>query len=215
MPAPVPSWNLVRLYGTWRGMGGELKQGTYTVTVPARITNSTNDAIIPAGVFAAGALQTSVDGSPSMDLQVPATDDPDNEQSGWKLVVAVKFPDASAENYVIDVPIADRPIIDGGTGDGVNLRRIALAAQIPQQIALYRVGVPGGLARLDADGDVIDAYGVKILAGGGGSGSTVVDNGDGTFTMDGSLYVDNGDGTFTLSGPALTDNGDGTFTLAA
>lgn len=41
---------------------------------------------------------------------------------------------------------------------------------------------------------------------------TVVDNGDGTFTITGDGIVDNGDGTFTAQGAGITDNGDGTFT---
>lgn len=169
MVAPTPSWNLVRIYGTWRGQDGALLAGKFKVTIPARITNSTDDAIIPAGVYASGDLQTTVTGSPSLDVLVPATDDPDNDQTGWKVNIEVTFVSAAGEKYVIDVPVADRPVADGGTGVGVNLRTIAMSAQIPQQVALYKVGVPGGLAQLDENGDVVDADGNPVTGGGGGA----------------------------------------------
>lgn len=166
MTAPTSSWNLVRVFGTWRGMDGALKAGTYKVSIPARITNVTDDAIIPAGQYASGALQVAVSGSPSLDLLVPATDDPDNAETGWKVTVDVTFPDATAERYVIDVPVANRPIPDGGNGNGVNLRTCAMPTTIPQQVALYKVGVPGGLAQLDGSGQVIDANGDPVTGGG-------------------------------------------------
>ena len=173
MAAPTPSWNLVRVYGTWRGMDGALRAGTYKVTLPARITNTTDDAIIPAGTYASGALQTAVDGSPSLDVLVPATDDPDNAETGWKVSILVSFTDAAAELYVIDVPVANRPVVDGGNGAGVNLRTVVLSASIPQQVALYKVGVPGGLAQLDASGQVIDANGDPVTGTGGGAVDSV------------------------------------------
>lgn len=166
MPSPTTSWNLVRVYGTWRGMDGVLKAGTYKVTIPARITNVTDDAIIPAGQYASGALQTTVGGSPSLDVLVPATDDPDNAETGWKITITVSFPDAASEAYVIDVPVAARPTPDGGSGIGVNLRTCAMPTVIPQQVALYKVGVPGGLAQLDSVGQVIDSDGNPVTGGG-------------------------------------------------
>lgn len=41
--------------------------------------------------------------------------------------------------------------------------------------------------------------GAVTIAGGGGGGVSVVDNGDGTFTLSGSAVTDNGDGTFTIA----------------
>lgn len=158
MPAPTTSWNLVRVYGTWRGQDGGLRAGTYKVTIPVRITNATDDVIIPAGVYAEGALQTSVNGSPSLDVQVPATDDPDNLETGWKVRIEVRFTDgAAAETYQIDVPYASA---------GVNLRTIVLSPNPTVQAAQLKVGLAGGLARLDSDGDVVDADGIKVTAGG-------------------------------------------------
>lgn len=46
--------------------------------------------------------------------------------------------------------------------------------------------------------------------------SSVVDNGDGTFTItaDPDALVDNGDGTYSFNSNSVVDNGDGTFTIS-
>lgn len=151
MPAPAPSWNTCRVYGTWNKMDGSLRPGTYKVTLPFRVTNATDDVIIPAGVFATGELNTTP-GVPSLDVDVPSNSDPDNSPNGWQPVIEVTFPDAAGEKYLIDTPV------DGE----VNLRTVVLAASIPVPQTVLIRGVPGGLAELDADGDVIDAEGAKV-----------------------------------------------------
>lgn len=171
MPAPSLSWNLCRVFGTWRNLDGTMKAGSYTVTIPARVTDATDDTIIPAGTFKSGTLQTQSDSIPSLDIMVPCTDDPDIQQTGWHVQIVVTFDDKStSEAYALDVPYADRPTSDGGTGDGVDLRTIALPANLPVTQALYKIGVPGGLAQLNSDGDVIDAAGDPVTGGGGGGG---------------------------------------------
>ena len=42
---------------------------------------------------------------------------------------------------------------------------------------------------------------------------SLVDNGNGTFTITGAEVTDNGNGTYTLVDPDATDNGNGTFAL--
>jgi hypothetical protein len=163
MATPTPSWNTVRVYGTWRNLDGTLKDGTFKVTIPARVTSSTDDDIVPAGTFLQGTLQTSNTSNPSVDILVPATDDPDIQTTGWNVQIVVTFTDGSAtENYAIEVPYANRPVVDGGDGAGVDLRNIALATSLPQSNPLYKVGVAGGLAQLDANGDVVDAAGNPV-----------------------------------------------------
>lgn len=183
MPAPSLTWNLARVFGTWRNLDGTLKAGTFTVKIPARVTDSTDDTIIPAGTFLSGQLQTQNDAAPSLDVLVPCTDDPDIQQTGWTVQIVVTFDDASAtENYSIDVPYANRPVGDGGNGLGVDLRTVALAVSLPQEDPLYKVGVPGGLAELNANGDVVDANG-NVVGSGGGAGTVTSVNGvapDGT-----------------------------------
>lgn len=173
MPAAVSSWNLVRVYGTWRGQGGAMLAGSYKITVPQRITNHTDDTIIPAGDFKSGLLAV-VGGSPSLDLLVPATDDPDNDQVGWKLQIDVTLTGVGVESYQIDVPVANRPSADGGNGLGVNLRTVALPPGGPvSALGNYRIGEPGGLAMLDSDGDVVDSDGNKVTGTGGGAWAAI------------------------------------------
>lgn len=159
----ISSWSLVRVYGTWTDHQGMLLAGNYKIKVPTRLTNSADDIIIPAGVFASGTLNTTA-GVPSLSVLCPSTDDPDIQQDGWLLEVEVTFTFGLAgEKYVIEVPIANRPLEDGGNGLGVNLRTIALTSQLPPQVAMYGVGVAGGLATLSEDGlAVLDADGNPI-----------------------------------------------------
>lgn len=162
----IDSWSLVRVYGTWVTHAGVKLAGKYKVTISARLTNSADDLIIPAGIFAQGDLVVA-EGVPSLSLMVPATDDPDIQQDGWLVTVEVSFSGAQlTERYTIEVPLADRPIPDGGTGAGVNLRTIALSTQMPPQAAMYGVGRPLGLALLSEDGlAVMDADGNPITGG--------------------------------------------------
>lgn len=162
----IASWQLVRVYGTWTDANGAALAGTYTISVTRRLTNATDDLIIPAGVFKSGALSTG--GSVSLDVMTPATDDVDIEQTGWPIQVDIRFTDTARvpESYLITVPYANRPVVDGGNGFGVNLRTVALATEVAPVIATYGVGIPGGLARLSIDGQsVLNADGVSITSG--------------------------------------------------
>lgn len=158
----LDSWNTTRVHAKWSlPDGSALVPGSYTVTVP-RLTNSTDDAIIPAGTYSSGSLATTGTG-PSLDIQVPCTDDPDIEQDGWKLVISVKLtpPGGSptVENYAIDVPVALT-----GDPNGIDLRDYPQSAQITPQTGLYGVGIAGGLAKLSADGTtVLNAQGEPLI----------------------------------------------------
>lgn len=164
----IESWSLVRVYGTWADHSGAKLPGKYEVSIPVRLTNSADDLILPKGVVASGELVVAA-GVPSLSILCPSTDDPDIQQDGWKLQVTITFTGGQdREIYTIDVPVADRPLADGGTGAGVNLRTIALSANLPPQAAMYGVGRPSGLALLSEDGTaVLDAYGAPITGGGG------------------------------------------------
>lgn len=152
MPAPTPSWNLIRLHGTWHNMDGTKKAGSYTVTIPTRITSITDDVIIPPGVYASGRLN--VDSGPSLDVMVPATNDPDITPHNWSLNVTIVFNDQSpAEVYNV------APTLTGGA---INLRRVVLPSNATPPSAVLLRGVPGGVAELDVDGDVVDSAGVKV-----------------------------------------------------
>lgn len=164
MAAPAPAWNLIRCYGTWNNLDGTKKAGAYRVSIPQRVSDATDDVIIPAGIFLNGSLNTGA--GPSLDILIPAVDDPDISPQNWAVNVTVNFNDGSApETFNL------QPSVSGGA---VNLRTIVLPSNAPPLTELLFRGVPGGLAELDADGDVTNAAGAKILGGGGGTGTGTV-----------------------------------------
>lgn len=164
MPAPAPAWNLVRVYGTWHNLDGTKKAGSYKVTIAQRVTSITDNVMIPAGAFISGSL-TSPAGVPSLDIMVPAVDDPDISPQGATIVLEVTFSDGSApEKFNLSPSI---------NGPDVNLRTIILPSSAPVVSSLLYRGVPGGIAELDADGDVIDADGFKVTVGDAGSGGAL------------------------------------------
>lgn len=155
----VPSWDMGQVVGTWRKLDGTLRPGRFKITYP-RVTNVTDDAIIPAGVFAEGDLNVQPGpGERSLDLALPSTDDPDNAEAAFTITIAITFTDAAAETYNVAIPV-------GGT---VNLRTVIPAvSSIPVQQPQLKMGVPGGLAILDALGRVLDGDGDPVVGGGAG-----------------------------------------------
>lgn len=154
MATPAPAWNLVTVQSTWHNQDGSKKAGAYTVTIPERIVSVTDDVIIPAGQFTSGELNVST--GPSLSVQVPAMDDPDILPRGKDLVIEVTFTDGSpSETFKVS------PTLAGGT---LNLRTVPLPSNGSAPSNLAYIGVPGGVAKLDADGDVVDADGVKVIS---------------------------------------------------
>lgn len=176
MPAASPSWDVVNVHGTWLEQSGRLKAGKYTITVPQRLTSAVDDTIIPAGVYLTGPLNT-VRGTPSLSVDVPATDDPQMQSlSPWKLNIVITFDPSpggpTSETFNIDVPVA------AATTGGVNLRTIvpteggaALAAPS------VKFGVPNGVAVIDAQGRVLDGSGNPVVGGSGGGGASLSEAG--------------------------------------
>jgi hypothetical protein len=112
-----------------------------------------------------------VDGNGEFTVDLPATDDPGWSPSGWAYAVRVTAGGASVRGTLqldyqtTSVELADLLQVDGTAEQGVSY------------ILVGRRGVAGGVAGLDADGDVIDATGAKVTSGSGGGaapGSTVV-----------------------------------------
>lgn len=151
----------------WLPAGGKWK-----AAYPGPITNVDDDKIWVGGTYDEGLLSIE-DGVLTFDHMLPATDDPSIRQRP-KLTLTFTFDgDTQDRVYVIDVPYANRPAADGGNDFGVNLLNYAQTGSLGNAVALYGIGVPGGLAVLSEDGtQVLDAYGVPIVGGGGGGGLT-------------------------------------------
>lgn len=103
----------------------------------------------------------------------PASDDPDISQRDWTVTVKEALTGATGREYAI------RPLLAqlGATIPGINLGTVEVPPGSPSVSApVYAKGVAGGIAALDADGDVVDADGVKVTGGGGlPEGSTLAD----------------------------------------
>lgn len=111
-----------------------------------------DDVVVPAAIFAS----------------FPASDDPDIVQQGWSVSVSEGLTSGKGRSYAIQPLLAhlDQPI------PGINLGAIEMppgSATVPAP--MYAKGIAGGVAALDADGDVVDATGAKVV-GGSGSGGT-------------------------------------------
>jgi hypothetical protein len=142
-----------RIIGTWES-GGARVPGTYRVILPVRITDTTGNLVHHKGIYASGNL--TVSGSTSLDINVPATNDVDLSPQGWQIIVQAFFTAGGSETYVIPAP-------DAGTTD---LSDVVLPETLGEPEPVLIRGVAGGIAELDADGDVIDADGAKVTGGG-------------------------------------------------
>ena len=112
-----------------------------------------DDIVVPAAIFAS----------------FPASDDPDIVQQGWSVSVSEGLTSGKGKSYAIQPLLAhlDQPI------PGINLGAIEVppgSATVPAP--MYAKGVAGGVAALDADGDVTDATGAKIVGGSGTGGAS-------------------------------------------
>lgn len=104
----------------------------------------------------------------------PASDDPDVAQRDWRVTVKEALTGANGREYAIQPLLAHlvQPI------PGINLGTVEVPPGSPTVPApVYAKGIAGGVAALDADGDVVDAAGAKILGGGGGGGAVGSVNG--------------------------------------
>lgn len=158
MPTPTASWGTHRVFATWKNMDGTRKAGQYTGFLATRVTNETDDVIVPIGQVASGTLNTVNMAAPALDILVPANDDPDNTPNGWFIGLTITFLDgAPPESYILDTPL----------GGETNLREVIFPQAISDAAPGFLRGVAGGIAGLDSDGDVVDADGVKVTGGGG------------------------------------------------
>lgn len=162
----IESWSKCRVYGTWTDAEGNRLPGSVATTISARVTNTADDIIIPAGRYQPGCSKLDTSASaPSLDFQCPATDDPDIPETGWGVTIVVVFDGAGIkpETYVLDT------IPSGGV---IDLRTVipTMVAK-PLGEASLKIGQPGGVAMLNADGAVVDATGTPVSVGTGTSGA--------------------------------------------
>lgn len=105
-----------------------------------------DDVVVPAAVF----------------TSFPAVDDPDIVQAVPGVTVREQLQSGGGKQYTITPLLSHLDL----TIPGINLGTIEVPPGSPSVPApMYAKGIPGGIAGLDADGDVVDADGVKVVAG--------------------------------------------------
>lgn len=189
-------------YGQWISVPGQANpQFQPFVGLRVRFTAAypfvTNTTATPSPVVQATAPRefvTDVAGymsdplaSNTRDCQVVASDDPDIYPSGWKYLIT--FTGVGASHFrAFRTPLPSGATVDMAilTPQRIGSSSPATAAEIAAAnaassaaaalaaVASIQRGVAGGVAPLDADGDVNNAAGVKVLPGGGGGTATNV-----------------------------------------
>ena len=162
MPALSPSWSTVNVHANYRDGAGP-DSGSVLFTFTDRIVSATDDVIFASGATFDIKLGLNT-GSVSVDL--PCVDDPDISPNNWSIKVEEKLKSGRGATYYIKPTLAM-------VSTGLNLRTILVPASLPAPEATIRVGVPGGLAVYNANGDLVDAAG-NVVTGGGGTGGVVV-----------------------------------------
>lgn len=172
----TPSQGTCRVDGIWiSGDHTKLRPGTFTVRYP-RTRNSKQKAIVPAGVFATGPLNTDPGTPPTGDLDpivgksfsmdLPSTTDPDLRDAG-KVQIDIAFGDGGAsETYVLDLP-------EGGTIHLDELNPTIIGAIPAPSTSSLKLGKAGGVALLNDAGQVVDATGTPVTASGSGTVTAV------------------------------------------
>jgi hypothetical protein len=201
-------------YGTSATVEGQ-SSPQFTPYVGMRVTFTpaypfvTNTAATPSPIVIATAPRTFVTDSEgyisdpyagnTRNCQLIASDDPDITPTGWKYLVTFQGPGATnfrpfrtpaPSGAVVDMAIiTPQRVSTGNTPTSAEIaaaNAAASAAAAQAAVASINRGQAGGVAPLDADGDVNDAFGVKVLpggSGGGGGGNASVDTIEGMSTL--------------------------------
>lgn len=155
MSNPTTGWDQVPVYGRWLldPATNPPAVGQVTFSIKSRINLSNGDAIYPSGI----SRTVSLDGTGRISTYLPAVDDPNILQHEWSVFVREEV------GRVTEYTIQPRMYMLDLDPPGLNLGSV-IVDQIPGPTAAVLRGVPGGLAVLDADGDVVDATGEKVTA---------------------------------------------------
>jgi len=130
----------------------------------------------------------------------PASDDPDIVQTGYQVKVEERLTSGAGKVYFIQPMLAHLQT----TPPGINLGLVEVPPGAPTAPApIYAKGLAGGVAALDADGDVVDAAGAKVLAGGPPVAVTIDE--DGTVVLDGTTVELATDAQLTAEAAARAD----------
>lgn len=201
---------LVTVHGQFGGPdGAPVGQVEFTARYP--LVGTAADTIVRPFTTTVG-----LDADGAFEVALPATNDPAWTPQGWAYAVRVtaggtSFPATLQLDYqTTSVELGDLLQVDGTAEPGVSY------------ILLGQRGTAGGVAGLDADGDVTDASGAKITGGGGSGGpspsSTVVSEityGASSSAGNATTYSRGNHTHGTPAAPASSDISDATATGVA
>lgn len=172
MSGPTATWNAKTVKVTYRNfITGALTPGTWTASIGTRITNTLSDGtkqVFRAGVVGTGNLNIT-EGSPSLQVDLPTVDDPDNMPQGGTITLTIAFTGGGSETYTL-VPLSSWPSVT----DLADILDPTIVTGAPPYVIK---GVAGGVAALNNAGQVVDASGTPVT---GGSSLPVVTVGLGT-----------------------------------
>jgi hypothetical protein len=171
MPQPSPTWNTKRVYITYRNpLSGTLEEGTWSAKSDVRIVNTLADGtkqVFLPGSLGGGQLNTIEGLGPSLSADLPIMDDPDNMPQGGIVTLQITFARGTSEIFKLSPSLT-------WSANGYDLSQILDPTRVASAPTLAVRGVAGGVAALDADGDVVNAYGAKVVGGTGtGTGTSV------------------------------------------
>lgn len=162
----LESWGSGHIWAEYRSpIDGVLLAGMVTITLPVRLTNTADDAIIPHGVVLDKFVLNTMEGN-SFHIELPATDDPDIDQIGWGYDIMVVLEGFGANPLTVETFSGVPVPLDGAT----NLRLL-----VPNETTI--IGPASWdlskFARVNAQGEVTDANGNVLSTGGEGGGVTL------------------------------------------
>lgn len=158
MSDPTTGWDAVPIYADWDTdpITNAPASGTVEFRLRSRINLVSGATIYPLGFKRV----VSLDSGGSIATTFPAVDDPAIVQKEWYVEVTEKITGTPDLTYYIQPRLAH---LDITPRPGLNLGTILVDQAQTQTPALMR-GLAGGVAGLDADGDVIDARGAKVTS---------------------------------------------------
>lgn len=154
---PTPGWDSVPVWGVWHTdpISETPSTGYVTFEFPDRINRVDGSVTYPHGYT----RRVDLDGLGRIATAFPAVDDPAIVQKEWAVKVTENIDGKQPYPYYIQPRLLHLLL----TPAGLNLGTVIGSAAQSSSPALVR-GVAGGVAALDADGDVVDAGGEKVTA---------------------------------------------------
>lgn len=138
------SYNTVNVRGKFVDLAGDPVKGQLTFTPTTLAMQAPDDLTTVIG----RALKVNLDNQGAFSINLPATDDPDIDPTGFTYTVVEKFEGLTGRTYSIAVPIAM-------AGVGIELATAVPSTPTSGVVRAYRLSELGDVAAAGAPGDVL------------------------------------------------------------